>query len=365
MKYLESASPQFATEIVARRYEHDALSQAYQAELDGVIGGLAANMMNSGRGANPNAIDAWEWRIDGDITDGRFDHATRLTATFIPADKINPADNVSDVLTDKLYTPQNKWNRYAHDLGKSGLYVTGLRYRTVPLEESVLAPPKYARFTHKYGTNVTCYKADPTAGQDITFPSLLPFNQIIEDASCHFLQDHAQDALNNTVRRLFADATEADCRSNTAPIPDLNAFRSATANHNHPYQRVSQLARTLYDAGKDLSRPSLLNELLSPDAAEAARWGLLDKNSYHTEKTGRSEHTFLTARLRWVEQHAPILRLLLIDRIAANLSDFSDQLGKRLDENKRVVHGAALFRAYLEPPHTHSLNNDVWSVVPR
>ncbi|HEX8763247.1 MAG TPA: hypothetical protein VF733_05860 [Candidatus Saccharimonadales bacterium] len=368
MSNLDHLSPQFGGEVTASRKEFALLNTLYHQELDATVSILAASAMNSGKRLNTpdGALDAWLWRVDGDITDGHYNFATRLSGTIVPNnDKASKA--VPDgALTSKIYKPQNSWNHLTRSLGGYGLHVLDLRYRDIDLElTSAIAPSNYARFTHKYSSGETRYRADPEGGNDTTFPRFLSFDEIVTRATSDFIIRHSQEILNDTHRQEFAEAAHIDQIKNTAPASNLPAFREATNQHDDPYRRVNQLARALYEAHKDVVSPALINQLLQPDTALAASWGLLDKNSYHTEKLADSNRAFLTARFEWVQKHAPMLGRILSGCLAANVNDFGRHLDTHMSRVRDVVREARLFRAHLEPPNTHSFDSGAWSVIPR
>lgn len=364
--------PRLYLEIGASNDYYSRLAVDYNAHIDDIMQVITSEMMKTS--ATPDrqkdTYDTITWRMDGDITDGRFDFALRMAARVkAPSD---PNEVPAGIMGGKRYTPTSKWNGKATNLSNEGLYLLGLECRTVETHQLTpgqlfMSYPKQTHFTHELESGDVRYRADATEDPGTSLGPLPSHEAIVKNAYDQFIVEHALATIDRDTTNSFAEAARADAEaeSSSGPSDKLNTYRQLERDAPEVSQNIRPLARALYDANGNIFAPDMLNRLaLDPLIAETAKLALLNKGSYGAESFNQQNRN-LWQRLAWTTKVDSDLAAKLRQRMQQDPEGLAGKLDIAMKRIERIVQIAGAMSVALRPPLTVSIPSKHWITIAR
>ncbi|HSX35464.1 MAG TPA: hypothetical protein VLH84_00855 [Patescibacteria group bacterium] len=298
------------------------------------------------------------WVLDGDITDGRFDTATRLQVDVSAAPKDKNGAVPADVFTPDVFVPRQPNAKVTNQLAKIGLwgaYLYRVAWQTVPLVEVDSPSASGVRgstcFLHLATGRRYLATADP---DNATHLEPLPtYQTLVEQASTAFALDAMGDILSGELLGDFGEAADAD-QKDTVYRGD-NLVRYKELSRDLPANSTGPKIRQLLDMLKNLDlanlTPSVVSALLEPDIVQTAELALVGRRLF-TQNPQPAYHM-----LHWAISHARLIQSAFAREATANQATFQAHLEAGIDRTAAVSRAAEELGQLLLPPHAISVQN--------
>jgi hypothetical protein len=255
-------------------------------------------------------------RVDGDITDDRFDFMTTVRVTLRPVhrDSFIQWDSSLDYATHHIH-PEWRWE--VKDLPGDELAVFNVeasRHVMVPVATNERASG--VKLTHTWDGGQQQYVADHDPVETLKLERFDRWEETRRAAFRALSEEKVIEALSSTeYGQLLRDAIADDRRTFKTPTGDYAAYNEAakricrpdTWDRDELDSRVGDLVNTLACRSEDNPFEGLSDQLMRPDIIQTARIALAYSEQY-SGKLVNAQRTTLTKRLEWVLYYAPRLQ---------------------------------------------------------